>query len=223
MSGRDGVQSGSITRGILARQPKVLILCPQDNDGLTVLNQLRRIGCDVEMQWPPPKEISADVELIFLSIVPDVREISYEWLGDGAPPIISISSFENPALMDEALRIGVMGMLTAPVRASGLLSAMVMALSHHRTYEKQAARIAKLEKKFANFRTIEEGKAILMRMQNMSDDEAYARLRSEAQSLRMPIEEVARNLIHADRVLQGTLQRDMRAGRQSDDDRAQRA
>ncbi len=221
MSERSTNQSGSITRAILARQPKVLILSPQDNDGLTVLNQLRRIGCDVEMQWPPPEEISPDIDLIFLTIVPDVREIRYEWLSENAPPIISISSFENPALMDEALRIGVMGMLTAPVRATGLLSAMVMALWHKRAYDKQTARIARLERKFVNFRIVEEGKAVLMKMQNMSDDDAYARLRSEAQSQRIPIEEVARNLIQADRLLQGTLNRGIASAGHPDGIRSQ--
>ncbi len=194
----------SITRSILARQLNVLLLCPQDTDGLTLLSQLGRIGCVVEMCWPPPQEIKSSVDLIFLSILPDMEEINYEWLHHCPPPIISVTSFENPIVIDEALRIGVMGMLTAPVRAAGLLSTMIMVLSHKRQYEKMAVRISRLESKFTNFRVIEEGKAIVMRMIVVNETEAYEMMRSQAQSLRQPIEDVAKNLIHANKVLSQT-------------------
>lgn len=198
-------RAGSITRSILSKQPRVLLFCPQDADGLTLLSQLRRIGCIVEMHWPPLQEVKSDVELIFLFILPDVEETDYEWLHNNPPPIISVTSFENPTIIDEALRIGVMGMLTAPVRATGLLSALIMALSHKWQYEKNVGRIARLESKFTNFRMIEEAKTVLMRMQGIAEDEAYELLRSQAQALRIPVEDVAKELIHAGKVLSQTI------------------
>lgn len=198
-------KAGSITRSILSRQPRVLLFCPQDADGLTLLSQLQRIGCNVEMHWPPLQEVRSDIDLIFLSIQPDVEETNYDWLHHNPPPVISISSFENPTIIDEALRIGVMGMLTAPIRATGLLSALIMALSHRRQRDKDAMRIMRLESKFANFRIVEDAKIILMRMQGIDESEAYELLRSQAMALRLAVEDVAKDLIHADKVLSQTV------------------
>ena len=200
-------RAGSITRSILSKQPRVLLFCPQDADGLTLLGQLQRIGCMVEMHWPPLQEVREDVDLIFLSIQPDVEKTDYDWLHHNPPPIISLSSFENPTIIDEALRIGVMGMLTAPVRATGLLSTMIMALSHRWQYDKNTARITRLETKFNNFRLVEEAKSILMRMQDIDEAEAYEHLRSQSMALRLTVEDVSKDLIHADKLLSQTISR----------------
>jgi len=198
-------RAGSITRSILSKQPRVLLFCPQDADGLTLLNQLQRIGCIVEMHWPPLQEVPNEVDLIFLALQPDEEETDYDWLHRNPPPIISVSSFENPTIIDEALRIGVMGMLTAPIRAAGLLSALIMALSHRWQHEKNTTRITRLESKFANFRIVEEAKTILMRMQKIDENEAYELLRLQAMTQRLQVEDIARDLIHADKLMSKTL------------------
>ena len=193
--------SGSVTRSILAKQPRVLLFYPQDADGITLLSQLRRIGCVVQTCWPPTTMVESHIDIIFLFMQPEIDETNYEWLRHNPPPIISVSNFETPAIIDEALRIGVMGMLSAPVRSSGLLSSLVMALTHDRKYAKSVQRINRLEERFSSFRIVEEAKAVLLRLRGFAEAEAYELLRTQAQERRVSVESVAKDLIHAAKLL----------------------
>lgn len=191
----------SITRSILSKALRVKVFCPEDPDGLTLSQQLERIGCAVEMRWPPPQEIDGQADLIFLFLAPEAEETSYPWLQQPHPPVISVINLENPAVVDEALRIGAMGMIVSPVRALGILSTVMMALEHAKHYEKTAERIQRLENKANSSRAIDEAKNILMAMHGISECEAYETLRSQAMNLRLQIEDVARQTIQASKLL----------------------
>ncbi|SMP80655.1 ANTAR domain-containing response regulator [Noviherbaspirillum suwonense] len=191
----------SFTRSVLSRTPQIKVFCPEDLDGLTLSQQLKRIGCTVELRWPPPQEIDGQIDLIFLFIAPEAEETSYPWLQQDHPPIVSVINFENPAVVDEALRIGAMGMLVSPVHALGVLSTVMMALQHARHYEKTEERIRRLENKATSARTIEEAKKILIAMHGASESDAYEMLRTQAMNLRLQIEDVASQVIQANKIL----------------------
>lgn len=195
----------SITRSILSKALRVKVFCPEDPDGLTLSQQLERIGCAVEMRWPPPQEIDGQADLIFLFLAPEAEETGYPWLQQPHPPVISVINFENPAVVDEALRIGAMGMMVSPVRALGILSTVMMALEHAKHYEKTAERIQRLENKANSSRAIDEAKNILMAMHGISECEAYETLRTQAMNLRLQIEDVARQTIQASKLLSLTI------------------
>lgn len=195
----------SLTRSILAKTPRIMVFCPKDPEGLTLSKQLQRIGCTVELCWPPAQEIDNQVDLIFLFLAPEAEETCYRWLEKDHPPIISITNFENPAVIDEALRLGVMGMMVSPIRAVGVLSAVIMALQHAKQYEKNAERVQRLENKINNVRTIEEAKKVLTNLHGISESDAYEMLRSHAMNLRSQIEDVAHQIIQASKVLSQAL------------------
>jgi two-component system, response regulator PdtaR len=195
----------SFTRSILSKTPQIKVFCPEDPDGLTLSQQLKRIGCTVELRWPPPQEIDGQIDLIFLFLAPEAEEICYPWLQQEHPPVISVISFENPAVVDEALRIGAMGLMVSPVRALGVLSTVMMALQHARHYEKTNERIQHLENKAISARAIDEAKTILIAMHGVSESDAYEMLRTQAMNLRLQIEDVARQIIQANKVLSQTI------------------
>jgi AmiR/NasT family two-component response regulator len=196
---------GSLTRSTLAKGLRVVLFSPKDVDGLTLSDHLRRIGCTVDAYWPPLPEIPENADLIFLAVTPEAQEIEYPWLARNPPPIISIVTFENPTIIDEALRIGVMGIITTPIRPSGLLSTVVMALSHAKRYAEKASRIVRLEEKITHLRQLGEAKNILMKMHSVSEIEAYEILRNQAMSQRSTIEAIAIDIIRAHAVLHRTL------------------
>ena len=195
----------SITRSILSKTLRIKVFCPEDPDGLALSQQLERIGCAVEMRWPPPQEIDGQADLIFLFLAPEAEETCYSWLQQPHAPVISIINFENPAVVDEALRIGAMGMMVSPVRALGILSTVMMALEHARHYEKTGERIRRLENRLNSTRAIDEAKNILMAMHDISESEAYEMLRTQAMNLRLQIEDVARQIIQASKLLSITI------------------
>jgi AmiR/NasT family two-component response regulator len=196
---------GSLTRSTLAKGLRVVLFSPKDADGETVSDHLRRIGCTVEAFWPPLPEIPENTDLIFLAVGPESHEIDFPWLEQKRPPIISIITFENPTIIDEVIRIGVMGIITTPIRASGLLSTIVIALCHAKRYDGNASRILRLEEKITHLRQLSEAKNILMKMHNVPEIEAYEILRSQAMSQRSTIEAIAEDIIRANAILSRTV------------------
>ena len=47
------------------RGARVLVVHPRDAEGDALLDQLKRIGCNVRGIWPPPVEIPGDVDTVF--------------------------------------------------------------------------------------------------------------------------------------------------------------
>jgi len=179
----------------------VLVLFPPEADGASLLTQLRRIGCSAEICWPHPAFIDAHIDLVFLYILPKVEPTDYGWLHENGPPIISVANFENPTLIDEALHIGAMAILMAPIKASGLLSTIITTLHQHTKNSRNLHRCFQLEKKVINLKLLEEAKKILIDKQKILENEAYELIRSQAMVQRIPIEDIARQIIQSEKIM----------------------
>lgn len=127
--------------------------------------------------------------------------MDYGWLQENGPPIISVVNFENPTMIDEALRIGVMAILMAPIKASGLLSTIITTLHQHAKNRHNSDRFSQLEKKVISLKLLEEAKRILIEKQKIFENEAYELLRSQAMAQRIPIEDIAREIIQSERIM----------------------
>jgi AmiR/NasT family two-component response regulator len=202
MGSRGDSGQRSLTGSILSRGLRVVVFHPEDEDGLTLVSHLRRIGFTVEVMWPPSDVLPDKVDLVFRALRAEERAPRDEWLGPDAPPLITVVAFENPTFIDQAIRMGSDGVITTPIRASGLLSAVVMALQHARQNRQYTQRIAHLEQKLLDSRQLSEAKAILMLVHQFSEGEAYDLLRAQAMTNRVTIDDVCRSVIQAGEVLQ---------------------
>ncbi|MEZ0606477.1 ANTAR domain-containing response regulator [Paraburkholderia sp. IW21] len=202
MSGRGDSGQRSLTGSILNRSLRVVVFHPKDDDGLTLTNHLRRIGFEVETVWPPSDVLPDKVDLVFRALRPEERAPKDEWFGPDAPPLICVVTYENPTFIDQAIKMGSDGIITTPIRASGLLSAIVMALHHARRARQNAQRIAKLEQKLLDSRHLSEAKEILMLMHQVGESEAYEMLRAQAMEKRVTIDDICHSVIQAGEVLQ---------------------
>ncbi|MDR5780917.1 ANTAR domain-containing protein [Caballeronia sp. LZ065] len=202
MNARPDRGQRSLTSSILERHARVLVFHPDDNDGQTLANHLRRMGFQVERCWPPLDTLPERVDLVFRALLPEERAPSGEWSGPDAPPVICVVAYENPTFIDQAIKLGADGIVTTPVRASGLLSTVVMALYHSKRSRQHAQRIAKLEQKLLDSRHLQEAKNILMIMHRVSEREAYDMLRAQAMEKRVTIDDICHSVIQAGEVLQ---------------------
>ncbi|HVE09096.1 MAG TPA: ANTAR domain-containing protein [Paraburkholderia sp.] len=192
----------SLTSSILERNPRVVVFHPDDDDGLTLTNHLRRMGFQVERCWPPADTLPERTDLVFRALLPEERAPRGEWFGPDAPPVICVVAFENPTFIDQAIKMGSDGIVTTPIRASGLLSTVVMALHHAKRARQHAQRIARLEQKLLDSRHLQEAKGILMSMHRVSEREAYEMLRAQAMEKRVTIDDICHSVIQAGEVLQ---------------------
>ena len=123
---------------------------------------------------------------------------------DPPVPVIAVINYENPTVVDAALRLGARAVLISPLRPAGILSSLVMAKHQHAELRESRRRTVRLEQKLLSANQISTAKAILVRTRNVSDEEAYRIIREQAMSKRTATEDIARAIIQADGVLSYT-------------------
>ena len=207
---RDGTESGVAGRpqrstpNLLRdlRNSRVVVFHPKDPDGEMLAQQLQRIGCQVITMWPPLAELPDTVDVVFCAVRPDHAAVRCAWMNaEPSLPVIAIVNYENPTIVDAALRMGALAVLVSPLRSAGILSSLAMAKHLHAEQREARRRVARLGQKLLSANQISEAKAILVRTRNVSDEEAYRIIREQAMSKRTPTEEIARAIIHADGIL----------------------
>lgn len=184
------------------RTKRVAVVHPNDADGGVLLQQLQRIGCPAQAFWPPPKALPGNIDVIFCAVQHSAGPTPLDWLPScpGAV-IIAVICYENPTVFDDMLQIGASGVLTSPVRSTGVLAALVMTLGLNEEVQGLRKRIARLEQKLSSVNQINDAKLILMRTRGVSNAEAYRLIREQAMSKRVATEEIARAIIHANEIL----------------------
>ncbi|MDH4393628.1 MAG: ANTAR domain-containing protein [Aquabacterium sp.] len=184
------------------RNTRVMVFHPKDADGEMLVQQLERIGCQVVSLWPPLPDLPDTVDVVFCAVRPDHASMRCAWMGGEPPvPVIAVINYENPTVVDAALRLGARAMLVSPVRSAGILSSLALAKQAQAELRELRRRVIRLEQKLVSVNQITEAKAILVRTHQVSDDEAYRIIREQAMSKRTATEDIAKAIIHANGVL----------------------
>lgn len=189
---------------LLSRGIRCVVLHPNDEDGETLTNHLKRMGFKTQAFWPVPDELPDETDLIFYALQPDDPSPDISWYHPKKHALITVIAYETPTFIDHALNMNAGASITTPIRASGLLSSMVFALHHSRQQRVWHDKVERLEKKMLGIRQVSEAKAILMRMHNIGEEQAYEILRHQAMDKRITIEEISGSLIQANEILAWT-------------------
>jgi len=183
------------------RSMRLLIIHPPDEDRALLLAHLKRIGCQSETVWPAPEVLPPNVDItLFLVGAPD-NDNSFSWMaGEEQIARIAIISYETPEILAELGRLHVHGVLSKPIRIFGVLAALSIAVSISRVEARLKQRIHSLDANLKARRTIERAVEILSASRNISEKEAYERLRSKAMKDNSTIAELAEAIISSDNI-----------------------
>ena len=187
------------------RKLKVLVIHPNDDQGNDICQHIERIGCQVRMMWPCPKRIKSNTDVVFLQTLQDhpFTEMP-EWLKDekNIPTVIAIVDYENPTVLQTVYEIGAHALINTPVRPFGLLANLVIARAHWRKELVLGSRVQKLETKIRKIHSVEHAIAILERANSISREQAYEFIRSKAMERRLTTEDIAEEIVVADKTLE---------------------
>lgn len=177
------------------RSINVFIIYPPGEDRDVVVQQLQRIGCQLQVAWPFPIEPPSGANVIFFQVSQDL-EGRTAWNASAIDAaLVALSDYENPTTLKLLLDTKAHGVLTKPFRSSGILSTLVLARSAQGFQQRQQGKIEKLESTIKSRRQIEKAIRMLVDYQKMDETQAYGYMRERATSLRVTVAEVAGMLL----------------------------
>jgi two-component system, response regulator / RNA-binding antiterminator len=184
---------------------RVQVIHPPDDEGIELVEHLRRIGCAVEAQWPIPEEFAPTADIVLLTIDNERRDDLLKLLRDQSeqkPTLLAIVGYESPSTLQLVLESGALAVIERPIRPFGLLTNLMIARSQWLERRETAKRLRKVERKLSGLQKIQKAKSILMEKQGLSEEDAYQALRQQAMGKRVTVEDMAIAIINANELLQ---------------------
>ena len=185
------------------RGARVLVVHPRDAEGDALIDQLKRIGCNVRGLWPPPAEIPRDVDTVFHLVEAAETPDFMASATDDGPTFVAIIDYENPTVLKRLLDSNAHGVVNKPIRPFGILSSLVLARSAHGYARRLQGKVQKLEETLKARRDVDKAVKILVTLKKIGETEAYELIRQQATQKRLSMAQIAATIIGAQDVLGG--------------------
>ena len=157
-------------------------VCAQARDGVEAVELASSERPDVAV---------LDVKMPRLDGIEAARRI----LEDRPIPIVMLTAYGQDELVSRAVEAGVFGYLVKPFRESDLLPAIQTAQARHSELAAVREEAESLAEALAARKSIERAKGLLMAKENLSEDEAFARLRKASQVSQKPLRVIAEAVV----------------------------
>ena len=112
-------------------------------------------------------------------------------------PVLLLTAFSQPEIVERAKESGVLAYLVKPVRENNLFPAMEIALSRFQEMQQLEGELDKLKGSLEMRKTLDRAKGILMDAHNLSESEAYRRIQQYSMAKRRTIREVAEAIVRS--------------------------
>jgi response regulator NasT len=157
-------------------------ICAEAKDGVEAVELARSEQPDLAV---------LDVKMPRLDGIEAARRI----LDERPIPIVMLTAYGQDELVARAVEAGVFGYLVKPFRESDLLPAIHTARARHEELSALREEAESLAEALAARKSIERAKGLLMTKENLSEQEAFERLRRASQLAGRPLKVVADALI----------------------------
>ncbi|CAB3800145.1 Aliphatic amidase regulator [Pararobbsia alpina] len=184
------------------RTVRVVVVHPPGEDRDTLVEQLRRIGCQLSLVWPFPSVPPVEADVILFHVAQELQGNSAWCSTEADATLVALADYESPTTLKLLLNTHAHGVLTKPLRSSGVLNTLALARSARTFQMVQQNKIRKLEDTIKGRRQIEKAIRMLMEHEQMGESQAYEHMRSRATALRMTVAEVAGMVVDARETLE---------------------
>jgi AmiR/NasT family two-component response regulator len=118
-------------------------------------------------------------------------------------PMIVVSAYSDPAMLERAGRIGMFGYLIKPVRNEALAAQVEVAVRRFREQDRLVRENQQLSQTLENRKLVERAKGIFMKRLGLDEPEAHRRLQQESQKRRIGIVDLARRIVENEEMMGG--------------------
>ena len=116
-------------------------------------------------------------------------------------PIVMFTEDDAPSSMDAALEAGVSAYIVAGLQAERVKPVLDVALARFRREQRLLGELSDARQKLAERKVLERAKGLLMARHGLTEEQAFARLRTLAMNKNLKLAEVAQRLIDVEDLL----------------------
>lgn len=139
-----------------------------------------------------PDLIIMDIKMPLLDGLSASKMIQKEEL---AGSVILLTAYSGKEFIEKATNVGVIGYLIKPIDEKSLLPAVEVALAKGIEFNKIRDDLRKANDKLESRKKVEKAKGILMSKHNLSEDDAYNKIRTLSMNKRCSMKEIAEIII----------------------------
>lgn len=118
-------------------------------------------------------------------------------------PVILVSAFHDPGLIERAEADHILGYLVKPIKQADLEPAIVLAMRRFEQFEELRREAADLRQALEDRKTIERAKGVLMQRGPLNEQDAFRRLQRLASEKSRKLVEIAQMILVAEEAVQG--------------------
>ncbi len=192
---------------------------PDEQDDAALAAQVRRgnalriglleAGYDLVASLPAdmylPEHIAQlQPDLIIIDAESDARDVLEHIViasRDERRPIVLFTEDATTTSMDAAMAAGVSAYIVAGLEAERIQPVLNVALARFRQEQKLLDELADTRHKLAQRKIVERAKGVLMAHQNLSENQAYQKLRSMAMNKKLKLAEIAQRILDVEDLL----------------------
>lgn len=171
------------------------MIAERDDHGEALIRELQRQRAAVRHLWPLPGQLPLQYDAIFCTLSSDLPQ-RIPWVpGEPSSALILIDNGKEPLNLDLIHNCAGHGMLHYPATSRMIQSVLMLARESFQYERRLRGRIEKLDESLRTMRLVERAKALLVKLKNISEEDAYGFLRKQAMEKRVTIGAVAATVI----------------------------
>lgn len=179
----------------------VAVIAESTEDCDRLLRELQRLHCNVRHIWPMPPQLPSQYDMIFCMLMENLPQ-RIPWIpGEPEAALAVIDSGEGELDLKLIHNCAAHGVLHYPVTPRSAQACLALAHGHYLYEKRLRGRIDKLDENLRSMRAVERAKALLIRMKDVTEEEAYNYLRRQAMERRVTIGVVANAIIDSHELL----------------------
>lgn len=110
-------------------------------------------------------------------------------------PILLLTAYSQSEYIDKAKQANILGYIVKPVSETSLIPAVEIALKQAENTKNFKVRLDEMNQELNNRKIVERAKGILMKHLNVSEDEAFTKMRKISMNKQMTLDNVARRVL----------------------------
>jgi AmiR/NasT family two-component response regulator len=153
-------------------------------DGRSAVNLARELKPDVAV---------FDIKMPGMDGIEAARILTEEKIA----PVVLLTAYSQPDLVEGAKEAGVVGYITKPMRESDLTPAIEVAMARFSEFRALEKEVGDLKQALETRKLVDRAKGILMDTQGLTEAEAFRRIQKMSMNKRRPMKDVAEAVILA--------------------------